>query len=129
MGKIKLGEEKPEDIQSEVEAPDGVSEVEQDTANEPVIPSPDAAALSTGTIGENSELDKAGANGDSVFEEETAKREFTAVLESVLLKSWEEGSEGIHTIHIKRGIFNFVNGKAEILPESAAELRQAGYIE
>lgn len=49
--------------------------------------------------------------------------------ESVALKGWDNGREGAHTIHLKEGIFTFIDGKAEFSSEAAEALRQAGYIE
>ncbi|MFF2015003.1 hypothetical protein [Paenibacillus sp. NPDC058177] len=49
--------------------------------------------------------------------------------ESVALKGWEEGREGAHTIHLKEGIFTFIDGQAELSSEAAEALRQAGFVE
>jgi hypothetical protein len=49
--------------------------------------------------------------------------------EVVTLKGWEDGREGTHSIHTKKGVFNFVNGKASFSSVIATELREAGYIE
>ncbi|MDH6373540.1 hypothetical protein M2444_005372 [Paenibacillus sp. PastF-3] len=49
--------------------------------------------------------------------------------EVVTLKGWEAGREGTHSVHTKKGVFNFVNGKASFSSVTATELREAGYIE
>ncbi|AIQ70365.1 hypothetical protein [Paenibacillus graminis] len=59
--------------------------------------------------------------------EEEAKEPLS--LESVTLLGWEEGREGLHSVHIGVGIYSFKNGKAEFFPETAELLRASGYIE
>ncbi|MEK5415170.1 hypothetical protein [Paenibacillus sp. FSL L8-0708] len=49
--------------------------------------------------------------------------------ESVVLRGWDEGREGSHAVHLKEGIFTFINGKADFSPEAAEALRLAGYVE
>lgn len=50
-------------------------------------------------------------------------------LKGVVLKGWQDGREGTHSIHLKKRIVSFVNGKANVAPELAEELQKAGYIE
>ncbi|MEC0136131.1 hypothetical protein P4H94_04415 [Paenibacillus macerans] len=50
-------------------------------------------------------------------------------LKGVVLKGWQDGREGTHSIHLKKRIVSFVNGKANVTPELAEELQKAGYIE
>ncbi|KIL35162.1 hypothetical protein SD71_16180 [Cohnella kolymensis] len=51
-------------------------------------------------------------------------------LKGVKLKGWEDGVERNHSIHLKSGrIVNFKNGEAELPPDLADELENAGYIE
>lgn len=49
--------------------------------------------------------------------------------EVVTLKGWEDGREGNHSIHTKKGVYNFVNGRASYSSVIAIELREAGYVE
>lgn len=49
--------------------------------------------------------------------------------EVVTLKGWEAEREGTHSIHTKKGVFNFINGKASFSSVIATELREAGYVE
>ncbi|MUG26057.1 hypothetical protein GNQ08_27220 [Paenibacillus macerans] len=50
-------------------------------------------------------------------------------LKGVVLKGWQDGREGTHSIHLKKRIVSFVNGKTNVTPELAEELQKAGYIE
>ncbi|MMZ68871.1 hypothetical protein D1872_316170 [compost metagenome] len=50
-------------------------------------------------------------------------------LKGVVLKGWQDGREGTHSIHLKKRIVSFVDGKSDVTPELAEELKEAGYIE
>ncbi|MDU5946296.1 MAG: hypothetical protein E6Z15_04385 [Paenibacillus macerans] len=69
--------------------------------------------------------------GDNEKEKDNEKEPSPSKIElkGVVLKGWQEGREGAHSIHLKNRIVGFVNGKADVTPELAGELKKAGYIE
>lgn len=50
-------------------------------------------------------------------------------LQGVVLKDWEEGKQGLHTIFVGGKVYDFRDGKAELSKDQADEVRKAGYIE
>jgi hypothetical protein len=88
-----------------------------------------------GATGEGDVSDDAGnsaltkENNSTEGDSGTVSKDQPQELEDVCLLEWPSEREGIHTIHTKDGIFNFINGRATFKVEIASKLREAGYIE
>jgi hypothetical protein len=53
----------------------------------------------------------------------------TVELRGVVLKGADNFKKGTHSLHIGNKIVTFVDGKADVLPDLAAELEKYGFIE
>jgi hypothetical protein len=53
----------------------------------------------------------------------------TVSLRGVVLKGADNFKKGSHSVHSGNGIVTFIDGKADVLPEVAAQLEKDGFIE